>query len=132
MVEGLGCADRDGEDKPQPLPLVVAVLDEPAGDAEDSLGAAFSFTTEREDEGRLPPPPEVPLPFTSRRACAPKLTRLANEGEAGVFIGTFVVSPSSMTAASSVKLFLNSGEPEPDEVDMLARRCLAKAVKGDD
>jgi len=79
-----------------------------------------------------PPPPEVPPPFTSRRACAPKLTRLANEGETGVLIAALVESPSSMTAASSVKLFLNSGEPEPDEVDMLARRCLAKAVKGDD
>ena len=132
MVEGIDRAYGGGEDKPQLLPVVVAVLDDPAGVAEDSLGAAFSFKTKREEEGRLPPPPEVPPPFTSRRACAPKLTRLANEGETGVFIGTLDVSPSSVTAASSGKLFLNSGEPEPDEVETLARRCLAKAVKGDD
>lgn len=126
------CGERGGEDWPPPLPLVVAAFVDPGEGAEEPLGAVFSFKVKREYEGRLPPPPGPPVlgPFTSRRACAPKLTRRANDGETGVFIGTFVESPSSMTAGSSPKLFLNSGEPEPDDVDTLARRCFAKAVNG--
>ena len=120
MESGFGRAG----DRPRPLPLAVTALEGPGGGGEDPPGAEFSFQVKREDEGRLPPPvPAVlllPLPcFTSLRACAPKLIRRAKEGETGVFIGTFA-SSSSMTAGSSPKLFLNSGEPVPDEVETLA------------
>jgi hypothetical protein len=117
---------------PRPLPLAVAAFEGPGGDGEDPLGAVFSFQGKREDEGRLPPPDAPTLPcLTSLRACAPKLIRRANDGEAGGLIRAFVESSSSITAGSSPKLFLNSGEPVPDEVDTLACRCLANAVKGD-
>jgi hypothetical protein len=120
-------------DRPRPLPLAVAAFEGAGGDGEDRLGAVFSFQGKREDEGRLPPPDPPMLPcLTSLRACAPKLIRRANEGDGGGIIAAFVESSSSNTAGSSPKLFLNSGEPVPDEVDTLACRCLAKAVKGDD
>ena len=96
-------------------------------------GTVFSSTLERYwEEGRLPPPDApILLPALSRRACAPKLIRLPKEGDAGVFKGTGIRSSSSITAVSSPKLFRNSGEPDPFEVDMLARLCLAKALKGE-
>ena len=120
------------EDRPRPLPLAVTALEGRGGDGDHPFGGIFSFQVKREDEGRLPPPDPPLLPcFTSLRACAPKLIRRANEGEAGGFIGTFEESSSSMTAASSLKLFLNSGEPGADEVETLASRCLANALKGD-
>jgi hypothetical protein len=100
---------------------------------EPGEGAAFSSRVERYwEEGRLPPPDApILLPALSRIACAPKLTRRANEGEAGVVAGTGIRSSSSITAGSSPKLFRNSGEPEPFEVEILARRCLAKALYGE-
>jgi hypothetical protein len=85
----------------------------------------FSTTVKREDEGRLPPPvaePGLEPIFTSRIACAPKLTLLAKDGEGGCPIVAGVGSSSSMTAGSSPKLFLNSGELDAVEVAMLARR----------
>ena len=100
---------------------------------EPDVGAEFSSRVERYwEEGRLPPPDApILLPALSRRACAPKLTRRAKDGEAGVFNGTCMVASSSITAGSSPKLFRNSGEPEPFEVEMLARRCLANALYGE-
>jgi hypothetical protein len=88
-----------------------------------------------EDEGRLPPPeaPGLAPILTSLRAWAPKLTRRANEGDAGGLIVARVVSSSSSTAGSSPKLFLNSGELETEEdVATLALRWSPKApLKGD-
>jgi hypothetical protein len=98
----------------------VAAFEGPEEDAEDPSGVTSSFQAKREGEGRLPPPDPLPPPcFTSLRACAPKLIRRANEGELGAFAWALVAS-SSITAGSSLKLFLNSGEPVPDEVDALA------------
>jgi len=79
------------------------------------------------------PPPDAPilLPVLSRRACAPKLIRRPSDGDAGVFSGTDIRSSSSITAGSSPKLFRNSGEAEPVEVEMLARRCFANALNGE-
>lgn len=96
-------------------------------------GTVFSSTLERYwEEGRLPPPDApILLPALSRRACAPKLIRRPSEGDAGVFKGTCIRSSSSITAGSSPKLFRNSGEPEPFEVEILARRCLANALYGE-
>jgi hypothetical protein len=96
-------------------------------------GMVFSSTLERYwEEGRLPPPDApILLPALSRRACAPKLIRRPREGDAGVFRGTCILSSSSITAGSSPKLFRNSGEPEPLEVEMLARLCLANALYGE-
>jgi len=77
------------------------------------------------DQLKPSPPPEaagLPPPLTSRNACAPKLTRRANEGDAGGCMVARVWSSSSITAGSSPKLFLKSGEPEADDVAMLARR----------
>jgi hypothetical protein len=114
-----------------PLPLAVAAFEGPEEEAEGPSGATFSSQVKREGEGRLPPPDPLPPPcFTSLRACAPKLIRRANEGELGGFGWAFVAS-SSITAGSSPKLFLNSGEPVLDEVDTLAWRCFANALKGD-
>jgi len=99
---------------------------------EEKEGDRFVLSRRASDQLNPSPPvlPTLPPCLTSLRACAPKLTRLANDGETGGLTGTSVVS--SMTAASSPKLFLNSGEPEPEEVAMLARRCFAKAMNGED
>ena len=84
----------------------------------------------REDEGRLPALPlgDVPPCRTSLSAWAPKLSLLANDGLGGELIGP-TLSSSSITAPSS-KLFRNSGDPLA-VVDMLARLCLEKALKGE-
>jgi len=85
------------------------------------------------DQLKPSPPPDDPIlpPALSRRACAPKLIRLPKDGDAGVVNGPCIRSSSSITAGSSPKLFRNSGEPEPLVVEMLARRCLAKALYGE-
>ena len=126
------CEIGRAEDRPRPLPLAVADFEGPGGEGEGILDVVFSFQVKREDEGRLPPLDAPMLPcLTSLRACAPKLIRRANDGEAGVLRGALAGSSSSTTAGSSPKLFLNSGEPVLDAVDTLACRCLANAVKGD-
>jgi len=113
---------NDLKDRPRLLPAVLAVLDVTLRDG--VAFSEFSSKVNREDEGRLPPPEAVglPPPLTSRKACAPKLTRRANEGDAGGCMVARVSSSSSITAGSSPKLFLKSGEPEAEEVAMLARR----------
>jgi hypothetical protein len=92
----------------------------------------LSLKVNRELEGRLPAPglPGLLLRLTSRNACAPKLSLLPN-GEAGLFMPDFPPSSSSSTAGSSPKLFLNSGDPEVEEVATLARLCLANAPYGE-
>lgn len=110
------------KDRPRLLPIVLAVPDATLRDG--VAFSEFSSKVKREDEGRLPPPEAtgLPPPLTSRNACAPKLTRRANEGDAGGCMVARVWSSSSITAGSSPKLFLKSGEPEADDVAMLARR----------
>jgi len=117
------------------LPDVLRTGLEARGFADDEKeGERLVLSRRASDQLKPSPPPDPPmLPcLTSLRACAPKLIRRANEGDGGGIIAAFVESSSSNTAGSSPKLFLNSGEPVPDEVDTLACRCLAKAVKGDD
>ena len=106
----------------------------PEGDRREVAFAESSFKVERKaEEGRLPPPeaPGLPPNFTSRKACAPKLTRLAKDGEDGGFIVARAESSSSKRTESSPKLFLNSGELETEDDATLARRCSPKAGKGD-
>jgi len=104
-----------------------AVPDEKEGDR-------FVLSRRASDQLKPSPPPAGPptlLPcLTSLKACAPKLTLLAKDGENGGPVGA-VESPSSKTAGSSPKLLRNSGEPDAEEVETLARRCFAKAVNGD-
>jgi len=101
--------------------------------AEEKEGERLVLSRSASDQLKPSPPLDAPtLPcLTSLRACAPKLIRRANDGEAGVLRGALAGSSSSTTAGSSPKLFLNSGEPVLDAVDTLACRCLANAVKGD-
>lgn len=109
---------------PRLLPAALAV---PGERVDDKGGPEWesSFKVNRDVEVRLPLfVPGVCL--TSRSAWAPKLSLLANEGLGGE-LPILVVSSSSITAFSS-KLFRNSGEPLADEVEMLARRCLANAL----
>lgn len=70
--------------------------------------------------------------LTSLSACAPKLNRRANDGLEGGWSAALGESSSSITAGSSPKLFRNCGVSDPDDVETLARRCLAKALKEED
>lgn len=94
------------------------------------IGRSWSSLREYNwDEGRLPrlgAPATLPC-LTSRRAWAPKLVLLAKDGLGGP---PNPFSSSSITALSSLKLLRNSGELAAEEVEMLARRCLAKALYG--
>ena len=138
VKEGLDLEGHQESDGLRPLPEVLAVVVLLAVGEETRVAAmpmegVFSIRDEWEEEVRLPPLPAPPEPLpclTSRRACAPKLTRRANDGLTGVFTRTLDWSSSSTTAGSSPKLFRYSGDPEPEEVATLARRCLAKAVNG--
>ena len=114
--------------RPRSLPGVLAFPEETG--REGVLFSLFSSKVERKLEGRLPAPglPGLLPCLTSRNACAPKLSLRPKEVDE--FGGALAVSSSSITAGSSPKLFLNSGEPEADDVARLARRCLAKALKG--
>lgn len=101
---------------------------------EEKDGERLVLSRSASDQLKPSPPPEAPgLPpsLTSLRACAPKLTRLANEGEGGAFIVLRAGSSSSITAGSSPKLFLKSGELDTEDVATLARRCSPKPGKGD-
>jgi len=101
---------------------------------EEKDGERLVLSRMASDQLKPSPPPEAPgLPpsLTSLNACAPKLTRLAKEGEDGGLIVARAVSSSSSTAGSSPKLFLKSGELDTEDVATLARRCSPKAGKGD-
>jgi len=92
---------------------------------EENEGERLDLSRSASDQ--LKPSPPVAEPglepiFTSRIACAPKLTLLAKDGEGGCPIACGDASSSSMTAGSSPKLFLNSGELDAEDVAMLARR----------
>lgn len=122
---------RYKKDWPRLLPVVLAVPDKLGREGVAFSEFEFSTSVKREDEGRLPPPgaePGLEPILTSLKACAPKLTLLAKDGDGGCPIACVDVSSSSMTAGSSPKLFLKSGELEAVEVAMLARRW--KAEKG--
>lgn len=119
------------KDWPRLLPVVLAVPDKLGREGVAFSEFEFSTSVKREDEGRLPPPvaePGLEPILTSLNACAPKLTLLAKDGDGGCPMACVDVSSSSITAGSSPKLFLKSGELEADEVAMLARRW--KAEKG--
>ena len=95
------------------------------------LFSLFSFNGGR-FEGCLPLPGDPLLPpcLTSLNACAPKLSLLPKEGDAGVFMGGLTASSSSMTARSSSKLLRKPGDVDP-VVAKLARLCLANAAYGE-
>lgn len=102
---------------------------------EEKDGDRLDLSRMASDQLKPSPPTEVPgLPGSlevSRSACAPKLTRLAKEGDAGGWSVARAGSSSSITAGSSPKLFLNSGELEAEEVATLARRWLWNAAMGE-
>ena len=112
--------------------LLPPTLADPGDLCAGLMFSLFSFNVERL-EGRVPLPGDPPLPpcLTSLRACAPKLSLLPKEGDAGVFKGGLIASSSSIIARSSSKLLRRPGDVDP-VVAKLALLCLANALYGDD